>query len=230
MRSAGAFERLPVRRAVKVFRLFHRSTATQIHSLSAVRTIEHTRKCVHLAHRRRSPFTLPYLLHSVEGLPVDDGFLRILEYEPVLLREFDTLFRLIRLLIGFEIHCTARVFHIFEYPRDGLMIPYLRAIPYLCGGRQSVFMEVHDGRIDAALGQYPCDLRRTVAFDTEGEYLPYRFRALLVNHPFLFIVRGFHIAERRVRCKVLARIAFRFHDRAYLLGTVFRIHLVQDIP
>lgn len=38
------------------------------------------------------------------------------------------------------------------------------------------------------------------------------------------------IAERRVRCKVLARIAFRFHDRAYLLGTVFRIHLVQDIP
>ena len=90
-------------------------------------------------------------------------------------------------------------------------------------------MEVYDRRIDAALCKYPCDLRRTVAFDTEGEYLPYRFRALLVDHPFLFVVRIFLITERRKRGDMLSGIAFRFHDRAYLLGTVLRIHLVQDI-
>ena len=102
MRSTEIFLLFPVGRAVEVFCLFHRSAAAQIHSLSAVRTVEHPRKRVHLAHRRRSPFTLPYLLHGIIGLPVDDGFLRILEYEPFLLREFDTFFGFIRLLTVFE--------------------------------------------------------------------------------------------------------------------------------
>ena len=84
---------------------------------------------------------MPYLLYGVEGLPVDDDFLRILEDKPILLRKFDTLFGFIRLLIGLEIYRTARVFHVFEYSCDGLLIPYLRVFPQFCRGRQPVLME-----------------------------------------------------------------------------------------
>ena len=52
-------------------------------------------------------------------------------------------------------------------------------------------MTIYDGSIYAALGEYSCDLRRTVTLNTEFEDFFYDFRAFLVYNPFLFVLGSF---------------------------------------
>ena len=82
MRSAGRFLLLAVGRAVEILLLFRSRTTVEIHFLPAVRTVNHSRKHVHLTHRRRSASAFAYFLYGVVRLFVDDRFLRILEGNP----------------------------------------------------------------------------------------------------------------------------------------------------
>ena len=114
MRSAGRFLLLAVGRAVKIFLLLHSRTTAEIHFLSAVRTVNHSRKHVHLAHRRRSSSVFAYFLYGIIRLFVDDRFLRILEGNPFRRIVSYLLLTLIGLLCRPEVYGTARIVRIAQ--------------------------------------------------------------------------------------------------------------------
>lgn len=91
-------------------------------------------------------------------------------------------------------------------------------------------MAMHNGSIYAALGQYSCNLRRTVALlHTELENLSHDFCAFLVYNPFLFIFGSFPIPEWRYRCNVLARIPFGADNRFDIFAAIFGVHFVEYV-
>ena len=126
MRRAVFFLLFTISRTVEVFFLFHRRTTAKIHFLSAIGTVNQSRKRTHFAHIGRSAFCLTNFLNGFKSLLVDDCFLRVFKDCPVFFRQVNAFLRLVRLRIRLEIYCASRIFQIFKNIRDTSWIPNFR--------------------------------------------------------------------------------------------------------
>lgn len=205
------------------------STPMMVHLSTAICAIEEAGKKTHLTVKFAGSMpVLPYLLHPVKGVLVDDGLVGVLNHHLLVLRDVDALFGLVRLGGAFEVDRVPQVLLPGQNFGDGVRSPFakrLRVVVLLALGPLGL-----DGarRGDVALlGQEAGDLRGTVALQAQVKnQLDCRGR-LRVRHQLAIL--AFQVAVGDLGRHPLPGHPFHPLDRPLLFGTVAGIPLVEQV-
>ncbi len=121
------------------------------------------------------------------------------------------------------------VIHIFKNMYDCFGIPYIREFHFKRSCRQTALTVMDGRRINSALGEYSCDLRRTITFQTEWEYFLYNLCGFFIHNPLFFVAFVFLVAIRRAGTQVFPWIAFCFEHGADFLTCILCVPFVDDV-
>ena len=201
---------------------------TVIQLLAAVGAVQQTRKGADDTAFCGPAAVLAKFLHQGEGLPVDDGRMRILEYLPFLRWALDFLLVLERLGGAAEIHCVTAVFLLAENVRHGGRAPVVRH-----GGRLAAIpaniAPMLRRRLYLASFQPFGDLRRAEAVYAPSENLPHGLGRIFIHHPAVLTLRVFQIPKGRVGGQRCAGHSLALEHIAYLLAGVLGVPLVEQV-
>ena len=90
--------------------------------LTTIGTADETGEHIGLACSGGSAFVLAKLLHTSKGFFVNNSFMGVLENLPLIGRVFEFLFASVRLLAGLEVDHMTKVFLLFQYAGDSVMV------------------------------------------------------------------------------------------------------------
>lgn len=116
-----------------------------------------------LSRPRRAAFVPAQLLNSCKGVPIYDGLVGVLEYDPLLRRVLDFALVFVRLPMGLEVHHSSEVLLLFQYAGNGTRSPMVWIVGRLGGSVSALFHPVNGGAVHLGGFQLLCDLRRTKA-------------------------------------------------------------------
>ena len=101
---------------------FKTVAGTVVQFLAAIGAANETGEHIGLACSGRSAFVLAKFLYTSEGFFVNNGFMSVLENLPLVGRVFEFLFASVRLLAGLEVDHMTKVFLLFQYAGDSVMV------------------------------------------------------------------------------------------------------------
>ena len=98
--------------------MFPASCTDLVHFTATVGTIHHARERGHFAHRSKPSSAISNTLHDVESFLINDGFMRALEYPPLIPVILDLFFQFVGFAMSFEIDRVAKVLLPFQNMND----------------------------------------------------------------------------------------------------------------
>ena len=119
---------LAIRGTIKTV-FFLAAVPVEIHFITAIGTIQKSRKHAHLTiDRQPALYTFSQFLDSIKRIFIDYRLMRILKHDPVLFRKKDHRMALIRLLLCTEVYRMPQIYGIRKYASDRRYRPYFRVI------------------------------------------------------------------------------------------------------
>lgn len=139
----------------------------------------------------------PLLLNLFKDRPLNDGFVDILEDDPVFPVIGKPLFVLVRLGVGLEVKNITAIL-LRENVSDGGTVPHIRSAEFAFPRAiDALFTPISDGGKDFLLGEYGGDLLRSIAIQSHSEYAADHLGGLLIHDPPFGIVGVFLVAIGR---------------------------------
>lgn len=139
----------------------------------------------------------PLLLNLFKDRPLNDGFVDILEDDPVFPVIGKPLFVLVRLGVGLEVENLTAIL-LRENVSDGGTVPHIRSAEFAFPRAiDALFTPISDGGKDFLLGEYGGDLLRSIAIQSHSEYAADHLGGLLIHDPPFGIVGVFLVAIGR---------------------------------
>ena len=137
-------------------------------------------------------------MYKLEIVLQDNRLMSVLEYEPILFIGIDPLFAPVRFGRCLEIDRVSDIFYAVKNVADSPVIPPCRRFPADISVAVTFSDSINCRSEYLIIGEYLCDLKRTVSLDCKPEYPLYHCRGFFVDHPHILVVFGFPIAVWRV--------------------------------
>ena len=201
---------------------------TEVHFRTTVLAEQQSRKHTNFSFPCGSAFVFTQFLNQRKSFSVNNGRVGVFKYYPIFFRDINLCFVLEGLGCTSEINGIPNILLAFKNIRYTGLCPFAfyfgwdtaipaDTVPILCGSRYLLF------------GQLPCYLRGTKSCNTHLKDFSYHLCGRLVNQPFLFVFRIFHISERRIGCQRHTGHTFALEHVSHLLTCILCVPFVEQI-
>ena len=194
---------------------------------AAVGTIEQPGKHTDNAGFCGPAAVLAEILDEGEGLPVDDGGVRIGKHLPFLLGPLQPLLLLEGSAERAEIHRVAGVLLPVQNSGHSGGTPVVRERRGLCWTFHAGAVQILAGGHHALGAQFFSDLGRPQAGHAHAKDTPHHLRCRFIHQPPVPVLRGLPVPKGRVGGQGYSGAAPALHDAPYLVAGVFRVPLVE---
>ena len=180
------------------------SAAVIVHLLSAVRAIDQTRQYIDSACRVDPSDRLAQFLHRIEGLLIDDGFMRVFDDLPIGGIVLDIMLVLIRFLLCAEIDCMSQILLTGKNVGDRLGFPIVWPFQTfrMSALLNAVRLQIIGRAFDLLVTQRLCNHQRAVTGQRHRKDALYDCRSFLVNQKVVLFCR---ILPIPIDCAVAGR-------------------------